>query len=218
MNKEQILQHTISFVKETLQHAEGGHDWFHIERVYNNAKLIAKDETVDAFIVSLGALLHDIADSKFHDGDETVGPRVARSFLEKHKVPQDVILHVENIINHISYKSSLSGEQTFSSPELDVIQDADRLDAIGAIGIARCFNYGGFKNRALYDPKIAPNLHMSKAAYKSSSAPTINHFYEKLLLLKDKMNTQTGKRIAQERHLYMQDFLAQFYKEWNGEC
>ena len=218
MNKEQILQHTISFVKETLQHAEGGHDWFHIERVYNNAKLIAKDETVDAFIVSLGALLHDIADSKFHDGDETVGPRVARSFLEKHKVPQDVILHVENIINHISYKSSLSGEQTFSSPELDVIQDADRLDAIGAIGIARCFNYGGFKNRALYDPKIAPNLHMSKAAYKSSSAPTINHFYEKLLLLKDKMNTQTGKRIAQERHLYMEDFLAQFYKEWNGEC
>ena len=218
MNKEQILQHTISFVKETLQHAEGGHDWFHIERVYNNAKLIAKDETVDAFIVSLGALLHDIADSKFHDGDETVGPRVARSFLEKHKVPQDVILHVENIINHISYKSSLSGEQTFSSPELDVIQDADRLDAIGAIGIARCFNYGGFKNRALYDPNIAPNLHMSKAAYKSSSAPTINHFYEKLLLLKDKMNTQTGKRIAQERHLYMEDFLAQFYKEWNGEC
>jgi uncharacterized protein len=218
MNKEQILQHTISFVKETLQHAEGGHDWFHIERVYNNAKLIAKDETVDVFIVSLGALLHDIADSKFHDGDETVGPRVARSFLEKHKIPQDVILHIENIINHVSYKSSLSGEQTFSSPELDVIQDADRLDAIGAIGIARCFNYGGFKNRALYDPNITPNLHMSKAAYKSSSAPTINHFYEKLLLLKDKMNTQTGKRIAQERHLYMEGFLAQFYKEWNGEC
>lgn len=218
MNKAQILQDTISFVKETLQHAEGGHDWFHIERVYNNAQLIAKDETVDTFIVSLGALLHDIADSKFHNGDETVGPRVARSFLEKHKIPQDVILHIENIINHISYKSSLSGEQTFSSPELDVIQDADRLDAIGAIGIARCFNYGGFKNRTLYDPNIAPNLHMSKEAYKSSSAPTINHFYEKLLLLKDKMNTQTGKRIAQERHLYMEGFLAQFYKEWNGEC
>ncbi len=218
MNKELILKQTISFVKETLQDAEGGHDWFHIERVFNNAKLIAKDETVDVFIVSLGALLHDIADSKFHNGDESVGPRVARAFLEKQEVPQDVILHIEKIIHHISYKSSLSGEQTFSSPELDVIQDADRLDAIGAIGIARCFNYGGFKNRALYDPKIAPNLNMSKEAYKSSTAPTINHFYEKLLLLKDKMNTKTGKRIAQERHLYMEHFLAQFYKEWNGEC
>ncbi len=218
MNKAQILEQTISFVKETLKDAEGGHDWFHIERVYNNAKLIAKDETVDVFIVSLGALLHDIADSKFYNGDETVGPRVARAFLEKQEVPQEVMLHIENIINHISYKSSLSGEQTFSSHELDVIQDADRLDAIGAIGIARCFNYGGFKNRALYDPNIAPNLNMSKEAYKSSSAPTINHFYEKLLLLKDKMNTKTGKRIAQERHLYMERFLAQFYKEWNGEC
>ena len=218
MNKTQILEQTISFVKETLKDAEGGHDWFHIERVYNNAKLIAKEESADVFVVSLGALLHDIADSKFHDGDETVGPRVARAFLEKQEVPQEVILHIENIINHISYKSNLSREQTFSSPELDVIQDADRLDAIGAIGIARCFNYGGFKNRALYDPNIAPNLNMSKEAYKSSSAPTINHFYEKLLLLKDKMNTKTGKRIAHERHAYMERFLAQFYKEWNGEC
>ena len=218
MNKTQILEQTISFVKETLKDAEGGHDWFHIERVYNNAKLIAKEESADVFIVSIGALLHDIADSKFHDGDETVGPRVARAFLEKQEVPQEVILHIENIINHISYKSNLSREQTFSSPELDVIQDADRLDAIGAIGIARCFNYGGFKNRALYDPNIAPNLNMSKEAYKSSSAPTINHFYEKLLLLKDKMNTKTGKRIAHERHAYMERFLAQFYKEWNGEC
>ena len=184
MNKPQIIQDTIAFVKETLNGAEGGHDWFHIERVYNNAILIAKDENVDEFIVSLGALLHDIADAKFYDGDETVGPRIARKFLAAQKVDENIIVHIENIINFISFKSSLEKGEKFSSPELDVIQDADRLDAIGAIGIARCFNYGGFKNRALYNPEIAPNLEMTKEEYKKSSAPTINHFYEKLLLLK----------------------------------
>jgi len=217
MNKSQIIQDTITFVKETLQGAEGGHDWFHIERVYNNAKLIAKGENVDLFIVSLGALLHDIADAKFYDGDETVGPKMAREFLKNQQVDEVVIKHIENIINYISFKSSLEKGVKFSSPELDVIQDADRLDAIGAIGIARCFNYGGFKNRALYDPEIAPNLSMSKEEYKKSSAPTINHFYEKLLLLKDKMNTKTGQRIAADRHDYMVGFLTQFYGEWNGE-
>ncbi len=217
MDKQQIIKNTIAFVKETLKGAEGGHDWFHIQRVLNNAKLIAKGENVDLFIVSLGALLHDIADAKFYDGDETVGPRIARKFLENQQVNEQVILHIENIINYISYKASLSGEKLFSSPELAVIQDADRLDAIGAIGIARCFNYGGFKNRALYDPEITPNLEMTKEEYKKSSAPTINHFYEKLLLLKDKMNTKTGQRIAADRHTYMEGFLAQFYDEWNGE-
>jgi uncharacterized protein len=217
MNKPQIIQDTITFVKETLKGAEGGHDWFHIERVLNNAKLIAKTENADLFIVSLGALLHDIADAKFYDGDETVGPKMARAFLESQKVDESVIVHIENIINYISFKSSLEKGEKFSSPELEVIQDADRLDAIGAIGIARCFNYGGFKNRALHDPEIAPNLEMSKEEYKKSSAPTINHFYEKLLLLKDKMNTETGKRIAADRHVYMEQFLDQFYGEWNGE-
>ncbi len=217
MEKQQLIKNTIAFVKETLKGAEGGHDWFHIQRVLNNAKLIAKGENVDLFIVSLGALLHDIADAKFYDGDETVGPRIARNFLENQQVDESTIVHIENIINYISYKSSLSGEKLFSSPELDVIQDADRLDAIGAIGIARCFNYGGFKNRALYDPEVAPNLEMTKEEYKKSSAPTINHFYEKLLLLKDKMNTKTGQRIAADRHNYMEGFLAQFYDEWNGE-
>ena len=217
MEKQQLIKNTIAFVKETLKGAEGGHDWFHIQRVLNNAKLIAKGENVDLFIVSLGALLHDIADAKFYDGDETVGPRVARKFLENQQVDESTIVHIENIINYISYKSSLSGEKLFSSPELDVIQDADRLDAIGAIGIARCFNYGGFKNRALHDPEIAPNLEMTKEEYKKSSAPTINHFYEKLLLLKDKMNTKTGQRIAADRHDYMVVFLDQFYGEWNGE-
>ncbi len=216
MNQKQIIENTISYVKETLKGAEGGHDFFHIQRVFNNAKQIAKGEDVDLFIVSLGALLHDIADAKFYDGDETVGPKKARSFLEAQNVGEEVIVHIENIIKYISFKSSLDGKTTFTSPELKVIQDADRLDAIGAIGIARCFNYGGFKNRALYDPEIEPNLNMSKEEYKKSTAPTINHFYEKLLLLKDKMNTKTGKRIAEERHLYMEQFLEQFYAEWNG--
>ena len=215
MNKEQIISNTVSFVKETLKNAEGGHDWFHILRVWNNAKLIAKNEQVAIFIVELGALLHDIADSKFYNGDETVGPKVARVFLESEKVPDEIILHIEKIITNISYKGG-NFKQNFTSPELDVIQDADRLDAIGAVGIARCFNYGGFKNRQLYNPEIAPNLNMTKEEYKNSEAPTINHFYEKLLLLKDKMNTVSGKKIAEERHQYMINFLQQFYNEWEG--
>ncbi len=212
----QQVNNTIDFVKHELLNAEGGHDWFHTERVYKNALLIAKNESVDDLVVALGALLHDIADSKFHDGDETVGPRISREFLFKQNVDSTVIEHVINIIENISFKSSLGGQQTFSSPELDVIQDADRLDAIGAIGIARCFNYGGFKNRKLYDPDIKPNPNMSKEEYKRSHAPTINHFYEKLLLLKDKMNTKTGKLIAKKRHEFMTSYLEQFYKEWEG--
>ena len=217
MSNNQLIEVTKEFVKTSLADAEGGHDWFHILRVYNNALLIAKDENVDTLIVSLGALLHDIADSKFNDGDETVGPKIAREFLFKHNVDSLVIEHIIKIIENISFNKSLDDGEKFKSPELDVIQDADRLDAIGAIGIARCFNYGGFKNRALYNPDIKPNLNMSKEEYKKSTAPTINHFYEKLLLLKDKMNTRTGKIIAEERHVYMIQFLDQFYKEWNGE-
>lgn len=212
---ENIINNTIAFVKQKLENAEGGHDWFHIERVYKNAQLIAKDENCDVIIVKLGALLHDIADSKFHDGDESVGPKVAREFLELQKVDEEIILHVINIIKNISFKGG-NFEKKFSSIELDIVQDADRLDALGAIGIARCFNYGGFKNRPLYNPAIAPNLAMTKEEYKATQAPTINHFYEKLLLLKDKMNTETGKIIAQERHQFMELFLKQFYAEWDG--
>jgi uncharacterized protein len=221
--RKDIINKTIAFVKEQLQDAEGGHDWFHIERVYKNALLISKTEPVDIFVVSLGALLHDIADSKFYNGDETVGPKIAREFLFKLNVDSLIIEHVIKIIENISYESSLStdrgsnNEHKFTSPELDVVQDADRLDAIGAIGIARCFNYGGFKNRPLYNPEIKPNLNMSKAEYKNSTAPTINHFYEKLLLLKDKMNTKTGKKIALERHTFMELYLKQFYNEWNAK-
>ena len=217
MHSEEIINKTITFVKETLNDAEGGHDWFHIERVYKNALLIAKTEPVDIFIVSLGALLHDIADSKFHDGDETVGPKVAREFLFKLNVDSTSIEHVINIIENISFKGG-NDAQKFKSAELDVVQDADRLDAIGAIGIARCFNYGGFKNRQLYNLEIKPILNMSKETYKASTAPTINHFYEKLLLLKDRMNTKTGRLIASDRHIYMLGFLDQFFKEWDGKA
>jgi uncharacterized protein len=216
MSNENIVNKTILFVKKKLDNAEGGHDWFHIERVYKNALSIADNEVCDDTVVKLGALLHDIADSKFHDGDETVGPQIARDFLESNKVDEATIQHVINIIENISFKGG-NIEKSFSSIELDIVQDADRLDAIGAIGIARTFNYGGFKNRPLYNPNIAPKLHMSKEEYKNSQAPTLNHFYEKLLLLKDKMNTETGKQIAQERHRYMEGFLSQFYAEWDGE-
>jgi len=216
MSNQDLINKTILFVREKLANAEGGHDWFHIQRVYKNALLIANGETCDEIVVKLGALLHDIADSKFHAGNETVGPKVAREFLESEGVSEVIISHVIQIIDNISFKGGKT-EKAFSSIELDIVQDADRLDAIGAIGIARAFNYGGFKNRAMYDPKIAPKMNMSKEEYKNSQAPTINHFYEKLLLLKDKMNTETGKQIAEQRHNYMQEFLAQFYAEWDGE-
>ena len=211
-----ILDNTILFVKERLENAEAGHDWFHVERVYKNSLLIASVEECNLEIVKLGALLHDIADSKFHNGDETIGPKMAREFLESQKASEEVISHVVNIIENISFKGG-NFKKKFTSKELDIVQDADRLDALGAIGIARTFNYGGFKNRPLYLPNIAPNLHMTKEEYKNSEAPTLNHFYEKLLLLKDKMNTETGKKIALERHKFMENFLSQFYAEWEGE-
>jgi uncharacterized protein len=217
LKNNQIIEATKTFVKTTLKDAEGGHDWFHTERVYNNALLISKGETVDELAVALGALLHDIADSKFNNGDDTIGPKIAGEFLMKQNVSTKVINHVIKIIENVSFSSNIDNASEFKSKELEVIQDADRLDALGAIGIARTFNYGGFKNRALYNPDIKPNLNLTKDEYKKSTAPTINHFYEKLLLLKDKMNTKTGRKIAEERHNYMVDFLKQFYAEWHGE-
>lgn len=216
MSQQQtLIDNTITFVKATLANAEGGHDWFHIERVYNNAMHIAKGEPVDELVVALGGLLHDIADSKFFNGDETVAPKMATEFLISQNCDSAVIEHVVQIIKNISFKGG-NKAQKFTSPELDVVQDADRLDAIGAIGIARTFNYGGFKNRKLYDPEVKPQLGMTVDEYKKSTAPTINHFYEKLLLLKDRMNTKTGKKIAEKRHAYMEGFLEQFYREWEG--
>ncbi|MDP4240587.1 MAG: HD domain-containing protein [Bacteroidota bacterium] len=216
MNRETIIQQTINFVKETLADAEGGHDWWHICRVWQLSTRIAASEQASLFVVELGALLHDIADPKFHDGDETVGPQKARDFLNTMGVEAAVITHVENIIAHISFKGG-NEVQPFKSPELDIVQDADRLDALGAIGIARAFHYGGFKNRELYNPDIKPDLNMTKEEYRQSTGTTINHFYEKLLLLKDRMNTRTGKLMAEQRHRFMETYLDEFYLEWSGE-
>lgn len=213
---EKVIQSTVEFVKETLKEAEGGHDWFHIERVWKLSQTISKSESCNQLVVELAALLHDIADSKFHDGDETVGPQKAKSFLHSIGVSDQTIESVIYILENISFKG---GTKKIDNPsiELQIVQDADRLDAIGAIGITRTFNYGGFKNRKIYDPAIAPVMNMDAETYKKSEAPTINHFYEKLLLLKDRMNTETGKKLALKRHEFMEQFLETFYLEWEGK-
>ena len=217
MNDAEIIEKTIEYVRKELEGSEGGHDWFHIQRVFRNTLQIAKDEKTDLLVVSMAALLHDIADSKFHNGDEEIGPRKARAFMQELGISKEQRDHVVRIIRTMSFKNSLDKEKrAFDSIELRVVQDADRLDAMGAIGIARAFNYGGFAGRILYDPEIAPNPGMDKEAYKKNSGPTINHFYEKLLLLKDLMRTRTGKKLAERRHQYMLDFLKEFYGEWNG--
>jgi uncharacterized protein len=217
MTHQDYISKTIAYVKQELHDAEGGHDWFHIERVWKNSKFIAELESdADLLVVELGALLHDIADSKFHNGDEKVGPQKASAFLKELGINTDVVKSVIFIIENISYKGG-TNETISKTSELEIVQDADRLDAIGAIGIARTFNYGGFKNHKIYDPAIPPQTSQTKQRYKNSNAPTLNHFYEKLLLLKDLMNTETGKKLAQQRHDFMEGFLEQFYTEWNAE-
>jgi len=211
-----IISLTKNFVKHKLSEAEGGHDWWHIYRVWKMAAQIAKSESADQEIVELAALLHDIADPKFHDGDESIGPQTAKAFLENQNIDESKIVHIVNIIKHMSFKNSLA-EQTFTSKEMEVVQDADRLDAIGAIGIARVFSFGGFKGNPIHDPTIKPKLNMSKEEYKKSDGTSLNHFYEKLFLLKDKMNTVTGKEMAQSRHNFMQAYVDRFYKEFEGE-
>jgi uncharacterized protein len=214
-SKDNIIEQTIAYVQHTLHKAEGGHDWWHIFRVWNNAKLIAsREEKCNLLVVELAALLHDIADAKFNNGDEEVGPAMAKSFLQSLHIDDLTVLNVVQIIKNISFKNSLDGQSNISSIESKIVQDADRLDAIGAIGIARAFNYGGYKNRSMYDPTIPPNTDMTKEMYKQSTAPTLNHFYEKLFLLKDKMNTETGKALAQQRHVFMETYIQQFFTEW----
>jgi len=213
---QNIIHQTINFVKITLANAETGHDWFHIERVYKTAQTINNIEKGEELVVELAALLHDIADSKFNNGDEEIGPQKAGDFMRSVGVAEDTINHVQEIIRNLSFKASF-GKITFKSKELAIVQDADRLDAIGAIGIARAFTYGGYKNRVLYDPAVPVNLNMNKEEYKNTTAPTINHFYEKLLLLKDLMKTETGKEMALQRHAFMLAYLDQFYGEWEGK-
>lgn len=215
-DKENMIRQTVAFVQGKLTNAEAGHDWWHVQRVWNNTKLILATEEADALVCELTALLHDIADSKFHGGDEHIGPRIAGEFLHSIGLDQGRIEHVQKIMLNMSYKASL-GHVEFHSEELEVVQDADRLDAIGAVGIARAFHYGGFKNREIYNPDIPIEDQLTKERYKNTTAPTINHFYEKLLLLRDKMNTDTAKQIAEKRHHFMESFLHQFYGEWNGK-
>ena len=217
MKEQTIIKNTEVFVKKELFEAEAGHDWWHIERVRKVALTIGNKEGADLFIVELGALLHDIADSKFHDGDENIGLHKARQFLQHQEVDPEVIAHLVKIMENISYRKSFDGSD-FSSLELKVLQDADRLDAIGAIGIARAFSYGGHKQRIFYDPEIKPEKFKDSNAYKSSTAPTINHFYEKLLLLKDKMHTEAAKKLATRRHQFMETYLEEFYREWHGNA
>ncbi len=213
MTSNKIIEAAEAFVKETLEQAEGGHDWWHIHRVRLLALKIGQSEGANLFVVELAALLHDIADHKFHNNNEDIGPAKALAFLTAQKCESHVIDHVIKIIENISFKGG-NKISKINTIEFKVVQDADRLDAIGAIGIARAFNYGGYKNRTLYDPDIPPILNMDKKTYMNNKGPTINHFYEKLLLLKDRMHTQEGKKIAEERHTFMQQFLNQFYKEW----
>ena len=211
--EEKIVQDTVTFVQESMAGAEGGHDWFHTERVWKMARYISEREGKgDLLTIELAALLHDISDPKFNDGDEEKGGRIAGRFLGEMGVEPQRVEHIRDIINHVSYKGGKTQDQ-IDSIEFRIVQDADRLDAMGAIGIARAFNYGGFKNRPIYDPGIALRDYKDPAEYRASDAPTINHFYEKLLKLKELMNTPTGKALAQERHDYMVLFLEQFYRD-----
>ena len=211
-----IISKTTEFAKNKLQGEGSGHDWWHIYRVWNNAKHIGSKENADMYIVELAALIHDIADWKFHGGDEAAGPKVAAEWLRGLNVDPDVIEHVAEIIRDLSFKGAKVATP-MKTKEGMIVQDADRLDAIGAIGIARTFAYGGHKNREMYNPDIKPVFHESFEQYKSNSAPTINHFYEKLLLLKAMMNTETAKILAEERHAFMEEFLEHFYREWEGK-
>lgn len=217
MNNQDIVSQTADFVKAKLSGDGSGHDWFHVERVWKNAIHIGKRENVDMFVVELAALLHDIADWKFADGDETAGPREARRWLEDLSVDENAIAHVCEIIKDLSFKGARV-KTSMKTKEGMVVQDADRLDALGAIGIARAFAYGGHKNREIHNPSITPTLHQSFEQYKNSTSTTLNHFYEKLLLLRDLMNTQAAKHIAEERHAYMEQFLERFYCEWEGNA
>ncbi len=213
MDNEKIIRQTAKFVQNKLQGESSGHDWWHVYRVWKNSIHISRRENTDQFVIQLAALLHDIADWKFHGGNENIGPEVAREWLEKLNVEEDIISQVVEIVKDISFKGA--GVKTpMKTIEGMVVQDADRLDAMGAIGIGRTFAYGGYKGCEMYNPSIKPVMHESFEQYKNSKGPTVNHFYEKLLLLKDLMNTETAKEIAEDRHKFMEQFLDQFFKEW----
>ncbi|KKP24215.1 MAG: Metal dependent phosphohydrolase [candidate division TM6 bacterium GW2011_GWF2_28_16] len=213
----QVINNIINIVKQTFEKEASGHDWWHIYRVWQTSLKIAEQEKADLFVVQAAALLHDIADWKFYNGNQDIGPQKAEEILKSLKVNQTVIDSIKDIIKNLSFKGAGVKHKKMPTLEGMIVQDADRLDALGAIGVARTFAYSGYKNRLIYDPNIKPVLHDNENNYVKNTSPAINHFYEKLLLLKDLMNTETGKKIAQERHNFMQTYLEQFYKEWNQE-
>jgi uncharacterized protein len=220
--KEEIIERTAAYVKKELLNESSGHDWWHILRVRNNALIIAhKEKGADIFVVELAALLHAMADWKFHGGNEKINSSTARKWLKSQKVDDAAIAKVCTVIDEIPFKGA-GVKTTPSTLEGKIVQDADRLDAIGAIGIARAFAYGGKIEREIYNPTKKPKIHTSfksykKESFKNTKATSINHFYEKLLLLKGLMNTDAGKELAKGRDKYMKDFLSRFYKEWNGK-
>lgn len=217
MNNRQIINQTAEYVKKKMFREGTGHDWWHVERVWKNAKLIAKSEKADSYIVELAALLHDIADWKFQkDGSDTAGSKVSRKWLKKLGISDADIEHVATIVDNVSFKGAGVADN-HASLESKVVQDADRLDALGAIGIARCFAYGGSVNHPIHNPQTKPVFHKTFEEYKSKRTSSINHFYEKLLLLKDRMNTKTGKKLAFKRHKFMENYLREFFNEWNGK-
>jgi uncharacterized protein len=213
MHKEACLKQTLVFVKGKLKPDPTGHDFTHTQRVVRVARRIAASQGADLFITAMAALLHDVADWKFHKGSEEAGPKMARTWLKKLGLDTGLIQIVSNIIREVSFKGA-GVRTTPKSLEGQAVQDADRLDALGAIGIARAFAYGGFKGRLMYDPKVKPRRHLNFAQYKKSHGHTIGHFYEKLLLLKRRMNTPLGKKMARERHAYLAKYLKRFLKEW----
>lgn len=216
MTDEERVTTLAEQVRQKFENEGSGHDWWHMARVWKMAERIGSEEKADMPVVSLAALLHDIADWKFYGGDDTVGPRVAREMLVSLDTSDPVVERVCKIISEVSFKGAGVNTEP-STLEGKVVQDADRLDAIGAIGIARTFAYGGHKGRPIYDPNMKPVFHASKEEYMKNQSHTINHFYEKLLLLKDSMNTEAGRRIAEERHAFMEQFLGRFFEEWGSQ-
>jgi uncharacterized protein len=214
MPQTDLIDRTASHVQAVLSGDGTGHDWWHVYRVWEMARRIGRAENADLLIVELAALLHDIADWKLHDGDSSVGPKMAREWLGSLDLAPAVTQHICQIVANISFKGAAVGQQPLSL-EGQIVQDADRLDAMGAIGIARAFAFGGAKGRAIYDPAMAPAEHRTPEAYLKGTH-TINHFYEKLLLLKDRMNTATGKAMAEARHQFMEEYLRRFFEEWEG--
>ncbi len=217
MNKQQVLERAVAHIRGLLTGDSSGHDWFHIERVWKMARRIGQQEQANLFVVELAALLHDIADWKFHGGDDSAGPRAARAWLAEQQVEAETIEHVAEIIAGLSFKGA-GVETAMRTLEGQVVQDADRLDAIGAMGIARAFAYGGAKGREMYNPEVPPEMHASFEAYKKNKGPTLNHFYEKLFLLADRMNTPSARELARGRHAHMQAFVTQFLEEWDGRA